>query len=305
MKLRRTISLAGAAGLALTLGSTLAPANAAVADANAPCSLHLGSVTAAGAHTSRVITAGASPTVGAVRTTAGVYQPGQVKHTTTFSFVPKPVGDLRAGMTVFGGALYNTGYGTRANGDLDPNHPLVQRRVGGGWSDWRWIEQSVHKPAGSTQPLRSTLYAQNTGGTFHRWTKENGAWRSTGGIGGLTTMKSFTLISRSLTHDTFLANNRNGGLYTVRIPTSQPFSPQGTPVRTATWQGLDQLIAAPCGAAGTVLLGIDRDTKSAYLYTLGHASGTSTVIKGLGKVPGTFADPHYFRFAPDHDTLNG
>jgi hypothetical protein len=46
---------------------------------------------------------------------------------------------------------------------------------------------------------------------------------------------------------------------------------------------------------GTLLLGIDKDTKSAYLYAVGHANGTATVIQGLGKVPGTFNDPVYFR----------
>jgi hypothetical protein len=36
-----------------------------------------------------------------------------------------------------------------------------------------------------------------------------------------------------------------------------------------------------------------------------HANGASTVIQGLGKVPGTFADPHYFRWAGGVDLLNG
>jgi hypothetical protein len=80
------------------------------------------------------------------------------------------------------------------------------------------------------------------------------------------------------------------------------------PVRTRTWQGLEALVAAKCGQYGTVLLGIDKDTKSDYLYAVGHANGTSTVINALGKVQGgTFADPVYFRWAvvPYLDPLNG
>ncbi len=46
-----------------------------------------------------------------------------------------------------------------------------------------------------------------------------------------------------------------------------------------------------------VLLGIDKDTGSGYLYAVGHANGTATVIKGLGKVPGTFTDPVSFKHA--------
>jgi hypothetical protein len=66
-------------------------------------------------------------------------------------------------------------------------------------------------------------------------------------------------------------------------------------VRTSTWQAFDALVAEKCGQYGTMLVGIDKDTKSAYAYAIGHANGTATVIQGLGKVPATFADPVYFR----------
>jgi hypothetical protein len=67
-------------------------------------------------------------------------------------------------------------------------------------------------------------------------------------------------------------------------------------VRGSTWQGFESLVAAPCGT-GTLLLGIDKDTGAGYLYSIGHANGTATAIKGLGKVPGSFTDPVYFRWA--------
>jgi hypothetical protein len=47
-----------------------------------------------------------------------------------------------------------------------------------------------------------------------------------------------------------------------------------------------------------LLLGIDKDTRTGYLYAVSHANGTATVIKGLGKVPTTFTDKTYFRYQP-------
>ncbi|TCC03722.1 hypothetical protein [Kribbella soli] len=54
---------------------------------------------------------------------------------------------------------------------------------------------------------------------------------------------------------------------------------------------------ASTAAMAVVLLGtlatIAPGTAAAgrLLYAVGHANGTSTVIQGLGKVPGTFKDP--------------
>jgi hypothetical protein len=43
-----------------------------------------------------------------------------------------------------------------------------------------------------------------------------------------------------------------------------------------------------------------------YLYAVGHANGTATVIKGLGKLPGTFKDPVNYLVGPETaDPLNG
>jgi hypothetical protein len=78
-------------------------------------------------------------------------------------------------------------------------------------------------------------------------------------------------------------------------------------VRTRTWQGFETLIAEKCGQYGTLLLGIDKDTQSGYLYAVGHANGTSTVINGLGKVNATFSDLIDFRWSvvAFYDFLNG
>jgi hypothetical protein len=51
----------------------------------------------------------------------------------------------------------------------------------------------------------------------------------------------------------------------------------------------------------TLLLGIDKDTKSGYLYAVGDANGTATAIKGLGKVPATFGEQVNFRWSSRDD----
>jgi hypothetical protein len=107
-----------------------------------------------------------------------------------------------------------------------------------------------------------------------------------------------TLISKTAGYDTFLANTRGGALYTIRIPVNAAMRPIVTKVRTRTWQAFEALVAARCGTYGTVVVGIDKDTKAAYLYTFGHADGLKTRITGHGKVPGVFGDPVYFRWAP-------
>jgi hypothetical protein len=55
-------------------------------------------------------------------------------------------------------------------------------------------------------------------------------------------------------------------------------------------------LAERCGRQSTLLLGIDKDTGSGYLYAVSHANGTATIIQSLGKVPANFTDPAYFRF---------
>ncbi|MFG1817700.1 hypothetical protein ACGFIF_28350 [Kribbella sp. NPDC049174] len=304
--LRKTASLASAGALALTLGVAALPsAHAGTSAASAACSLRLGSVTATGAHTSRTVTATSPITIGGVRGTAGVFGPNQVQHTSSFVGTPLGSGESRAGLTVLAGALHSSAYVVDGQSQIDPHYPHNNLRVGGGWSNFRWIEQSVRRSADAGVPSRTTLYGQQTDGTMHRWIADGTRWRNNGGVGGLSTVKSMTLISRTSTYETFLANTRAGKLMTVRWPTSYLSAATATSVRDATWQGFEQLIATNCGATGTLVLGIDRDTKSGYLYAVGHANGKNTVIKGLGKVPLTFSDPQYFRWAPKYDVLNG
>jgi hypothetical protein len=45
--------------------------------------------------------------------------------------------------------------------------------------------------------------------------------------------------------------------------------------------------------------GIDKDTHTGYLYAVGHAKGTSTLIQNLGKVTGTLDAAFYSRMNLD------
>jgi hypothetical protein len=310
---RKSVGLASAGVLALGLGAALVPSAQAKPAAagtttatTAACALRLGSVTSTGAFTSRMINATAPITIGGVRGTAGVFPANQVQKITTFTGTPLGTsGESRSGLTVMGGALYASSFVVDGQSQLDPHYPHNNLRIGGGWSNYRWIEQSIQQPANAGDPARTLLYGQRTDGITQRWVADGTGWRITSGVGGLSTVKGIALIGRSATSETFLANTRSGALVTVTWPTKYNAAPTSRVVRGSTWQGFEQLIATKCGTSGTLLLGIDRDTKSGYLYAVGHANGTSTVIKSLGKVPLTFSDPQYFRIAPKYDVLNG
>jgi hypothetical protein len=217
---------------------------------------------------------------------------------------PTPGGVYVAGHVIIGGTLTYSGYTLVEGRELDSDS--IGREVDPGeYGDIVAFEESRYR-AGTA--ARTKLYGLNGDGVLFRWTSTSGGWSVTGTSPGFASVKAMTLISKTRTYDTFLANTRGGALYTIHIPTTSPMKPVVKPVRTRTWQGFEFLIAHKCeplplstrqrhGNQGTLLLGIDKDTQSAYLYAVGHANGTATVIQGLGKVPGTFNDPAYFRWA--------
>jgi hypothetical protein len=207
---------------------------------------------------------------------------------------PIPTGSSRYGRVVLGDAVYQHWTEVDKTGKLTSSKLA---RIGGGWSKFAALETSTYNDS-PTHP-RTYQYALRSDGVLLRWVVGDvGNWKPYGSAPGFAAVKSMTLISKAAAYDTFLANTRGGALYTIRIPVNTAMKPVVTKVRTGTWQGFETLVAGQCGNYGTVVVGIDKDTKSAYLYTFGHAAGLSTAITGHGKVPGTFADPTYFRWAP-------
>ncbi|MGW6279082.1 hypothetical protein [Kribbella sp. NPDC055071] len=237
--------------------------------------------------------------------TRELYPTDQVRLSTTFTAAPKAVGESRSGLVVMGDVLYSSAYATNANYEVDRTQPVTLTRIGPGWSKFRSIDLSVHQPVDPKQPSRSTLYAFRTDGVLMRWQRSKASWVSTGSVGGLSTVKSMALIGRSYTYDTFLANTRAGALITIRIPTTSPLKPVVTTVRASGWQDFETLLAARCGKSGEVLFALDNQTQRGQMYAVGHASGTTTVIKGIG--PADLGDDWRlpFRWAPANDTLTG
>jgi hypothetical protein len=299
LKRRSIVGMAlGAVALAsvVTTGAQAAPT--AQASTTAACQLDLGSITDDGAHVSTTVTAGTPPTISKPSVNPGIFPFGPVRAASTFQAEPNVAGTDMYGYVVLADALYTRYY------NLDAGTNLTSR-VGGGWTNFTGVEH-VHYEHGKT--THTMLYGLRNDGTLFRWNAAGKTLVAAGSATGFASVKSMTLISKTATYDTFLANTRGGALYTIRIPITSPMKPIVTAVRTRTWQGFETLVAGPCGQYGTILLGIDKDTKTANLYALGHTHGTSTVINSLGKVPGnTFANPIYHRTGPvDYlDQLNG
>ncbi|WP_238174228.1 hypothetical protein [Kribbella kalugense] len=288
--------LAAAAALMTGMLAT-APSEALAADttATAGCAMVSGSVTAGGDQTARLITAGSPPTVQEKTRYPDIFTAGQVRLSSVVSnglVLPSP-GRMYYGHVVIGSGLYSSYYIVTEAGEVDPTQHLNER-VGGSWGDTTFLETSYPK---DPDPWALTNhYSLRANGTITAWDDKGGfGWTNPRSAGGFSAVKTMTLISQTATYDTFLANTRGGALYTIRLPLTAPLKPIVKKVRDSTWQAFDTLIAEKCGQYGTLLLGIDKDTQSAYLYAVGHANGTATVIQGLGKVPATFADPVYFR----------
>jgi hypothetical protein len=221
----------------------------------------------------------------------GVYPDGAVRLSASLSIGDDGISlSFVSGYSVLGDVLYFTNYAS-----ADTGADVTLTRMGGGWGSFVALEESTY--AGPTGVIRTNTYGLRNDGTLFRWTVDSKrVWRNKASAPGFAAVKSMALISKSKTYDTFLANTRGGALYTIHIPTTSPMKPIVKQVRAATWQGFETLLAQKCGQYGTLLLGIDQDTDTGYLYAVGHATGTTTVIQSLGKVPATFPDNVNFRW---------
>lgn len=288
MSLTRSSAIAASALLLGTL--TTAPAVAAPTGATAPsaasaaCTMTVGSITAGGDIGYSNITAG-SPITARQGTAVHLFTPGVAKTSSTWTHNPKSTsGDITAGTVLLNSTLYSSWYGTDPEGQ-----PTSGMNGGSGnYSGYRMIENSAPWSGGGA----AASYRLRGDGVLYRWVNNLGDPYGSAVVtplSGFSAVKSMALISETKTYDTFLANTRSGGLYTIHIPrTGQPVV---TKVRTSTWQTFEHLVAERCGTQSTLLTAIDKETGNAYLYAVGH---DATVIKGLGKIPGTYTDPIYY-----------
>jgi hypothetical protein len=267
------------------------------------CSVDLGSVTPGGDHLAQEVTATKPISVRTTRTAKSIYTGGRNPRLSTyFTYEPDVAGGgFSKGYVVLRDGLYASNYTSDANGDVKGPTYL---RIGAGWDNFTALEQVQYD---GKSAIRRTAYALNTDGKLYRWTIDSkGGWRAAGTAPGFASVKSIAMISKNASADTFLANTRGGALYTIRIPATAALKPVVTMVRSGTWQGFETLVAQSC-SLGEVVVAIDKDTDSAYLYAIGHANGAKTAIEGRGKIPGAFANPMYFRWGPtpDNDPFNG
>jgi hypothetical protein len=293
---------AGCAALGIAVAGLPAPALAAgeaASASTAACAVTPGSVTAGGDVEGMKVVATSPPTVQyAGDPDQGVFPPGQVRLGGSIVInpdMPEPYSASVYGGQVLGGSMYDTVYNLDTDGNVDP--ATVRRTlVGGGWASFTAFDTTRFYPATPTGGEYHHQYALRSDGVLFRWEDgKNTSWANKQSAPGFAAVKSMTLISQTRTYETFLANTRGGALYTIRLPLTSPLKPVVKLVRRSTWQSFDSLVARRCGQYGVVLLGIDKDTDQGYLYAVGHANGTSTVIKGLGKVQYTFTDPVYFK----------
>jgi hypothetical protein len=257
-------------------------------------------VTAAGAQTSAGVTATKPPSKGPVGSEPGIFPAGKVRLSSAFFRVPNISGVDVTGWVVEGDGLYVRSYNS-AEGDSSGG------RIGGGWTNFTALEVSDYIAPSLTGPYHHNAYGLRSDGTLFRWNLVKG-WRTTpSSATGFSSVKTMTLISKTATYDTFLATTKGGALYTIRIPLTAPMKPVVKKVRTSGWQSFDAFVPAKCGKNGTLLLGIDKETKTGTLFAVGHANGAATVIQNLGKVTGSFPDAVNFRWGgdPDVDQLLG
>ncbi|WBQ02065.1 hypothetical protein [Kribbella sp. CA-293567] len=271
------------------------------------CSVNLGSLTG-DQHILREVRATKPVTVTETRSTTGVYPVGgRPALQSYFTYEPGVANDgYSAGLAVQQGVMYEIAYST-ASTDGPAVPPRQRKRIGGGWDGFRLLEQVQWQSPNFTMPLRRSVYAVHDDGVLHRWTIDPaGVWRKAESAPGFASLKSIAMISKNYSFDTFLANTRGGALYTIRIPTTAALKPVVTMVRSKTWQGFESLVAQSC-SLGEVVVAIDGDTESAYLYAIGHANGAKTPIELRGQLPGGYADPLWFRWgtAPENEIFRG
>ncbi|TDW91574.1 hypothetical protein [Kribbella sp. VKM Ac-2566] len=296
--MRRTAALLGAA--VLLAGLDTATATAADPKVQSICSLDLGSITAQGNYVDQVLSAASPPVASERRVGPQVADPGETRASATWEFsYDSHDGIVDRGYAIYGTWLYSTLIAR------PPDGPWWGRgNIQDGMGDFTQLARSGY-PKGAS-PSREYLYGLRNDGVLFRWKKDSTGFHALGSYAGFAAVKTMTLISQTATYDTLLATTRGGALYTIHIPVTSPLTPVVKVVRTSTWQGFEAIVAEKCGTQSTLLAAIDRDSGSAYLYAVGHASGTATVIQNLGKLPGTFNDPIYFlRTSQAGTSLNG
>ncbi|MET7277959.1 hypothetical protein ABZS29_06970 [Kribbella sp. NPDC005582] len=292
MKTLTTRISAAAVSAVLLGGLAVATSGTATAAATAACTVPMHAITSNG-DTKGVTVTGTTPPTSATGTPQHEFAAGAAKLSSNWSWSADVAGASVEAYVVLGTSLYAV---SDVYSESTGQWEHKETKVGINWDKFSMIEESW---AGAATGSRNARYGLRNDGVLFRWT--NG-FQTVASVAGFSDIKAMTLISQTATYDTFLATTKAGVLETIHIPSTTPLKPVVKTVRGSTWQGFETLVANSCGT-GTLLTAIDKDTNSAYVYSIGHATGTSTPITNLGKLSTPLADPVYARYRSENDPL--
>ena len=183
------------------------------------------------------------------------------------------------GLLLQGGNLYRHSTITPP----DSRARVTATKLGGGWTSFKSIATSnFNEPVG---PMHSFLYGLNTNGNLYRYAANGTGYKAYGSFGGFKSFKTMAMISQQPTYDTLLMTTTAGALYTIHIPTTATAKPVVKLIRKSGWSSFESLLIEHCGNNdGSVVVGVDHNTDSAYQYVFSKAKGTATAITSYGKI---------------------
>ncbi|WP_427884868.1 hypothetical protein ACQHIV_22045 [Kribbella sp. GL6] len=186
------------------------------------------------------------------------------------------------GLFLQGGNLYrHTTY-------LSNTKPPVAtyKRIGSGWTSFKTIATSNYSVG---TPRHAYLYGLNTNGSLYRYSMVGTGFKSLGPIPGFKGFKTMTVLSETATYDTLLMTTNAGALWTAHIPVAAGAKPVMKLIRSSGWSQYESLVVYTCGTrGGSLVVGVDHNTKTADLYGMSKANGSKTAFLNYGRIPGTF-----------------
>ncbi|MFF0344180.1 hypothetical protein [Kribbella sp. NPDC004875] len=246
--------------------------------ASAACMISVGFPTAAGSLESADVLAGRPPQglqyepIKFVGTRANATWYGAVNSTGTQFYY--------YGLLLQGGNLYRH---TTYFYDSDRAPLATFKKVGSGWSSFKTIATSNYSVG---TPRHQYLYGLNSNGSLYRYSIVGAGIKSYGSFPGFKGFKTMTVLSETATYDTLLMTTTAGALWTVHIPVAAATKPVLKRIRTGGWQNFESLVVDGCGdRGGSLIVGVDNDTKTGTLYAMSKANGAATALTGYGKIP--------------------
>jgi hypothetical protein len=188
------------------------------------------------------------------------------------------------GLLLQGGNLYRHTTYLPDSGAVVPTF----KKVGPGWSSFKSIATSNYSVA---QPRHAYLYGLNTNGSLYRYQMVGSSFRSLGPIPGFRGFKTMTVLSETATYDTLLMTTTAGALWTAHIPIAPGAKPVMKLIRSSGFAAYESIVVETCGTrGGSLVTGVDHDTRTGYLYAMSKANGSATALTSYGRIPGAVFD---------------